>query len=118
MPFDDRKLAKRVAAPPCEWCGWSSGRRHAAHIIDEGPEKEWNGMSLCPNCAAVFDEVIRPKLYIALSKVGAIGLPLSWASDNKTRNTKLKPMFDVEDLPPEVAKLYLANLRSGSGISE
>jgi hypothetical protein len=36
MPFKNRRLAKRTGAHPCEWCGWQSARRDAAHIIDEG----------------------------------------------------------------------------------
>lgn len=83
MPFKNRGLAKRVAAKPCEWCGWNAGRRHAAHIIDEGPEADWNAISLCPNCSTTFDEVIRPRLYKALERTGASGLPVSWRKDNK-----------------------------------
>jgi hypothetical protein len=81
--FKNRKLAKRIAKKPCQWCGWQSGRRYAAHIIDEGPERDWNAISLCPNCSTVFDEVIRPILYKALKKFGATGLPNSWKKDNK-----------------------------------
>ena len=83
MPFNNRKLAKRIASLPCSWCGWKAGRRHAAHIIDEGPERDWNALSLCPNCSTVFDEVVRPKLHKALSEFGAKGLPKSWSKDNK-----------------------------------
>ena len=83
MAFKNRKLAKRVGARPCDWCGWSAGRRFASHIIDEGAEADWNALSLCPNCSTVFDEVIRPKLYKALCNYGAKGLPGSWSKDNK-----------------------------------
>ncbi len=83
MAFKNRKLAKRVAQQPCGWCGWKAGRRHAAHIIDEGPEVEWNAICLCPNCATVFDEVVRPKFYKALQEYGCQKLPASWRKDNK-----------------------------------
>ena len=83
MPFKNRRLAKKVAQRPCAWCGWIAGRRHAAHIIDEGPEKEWNAISLCPNCATVFDEVVRPKFYQALKEWGCPRLAASWRKDNK-----------------------------------
>lgn len=83
MAFKNRSLAKRVAKRPCGWCGWIAGRRHAAHIIDEGPEVEWNAISLCPNCATVFDEVVRPKFYKALQEYGCQKLPSSWRKDNK-----------------------------------
>jgi ssDNA-binding Zn-finger/Zn-ribbon topoisomerase 1 len=83
VPFKNRKLAKRVAKKPCEWCGWTAGRRHAAHIIDEGKERDWNAISLCPNCSTVFDEVVRPALYRALKEWGATNLPESWSRDNK-----------------------------------
>lgn len=48
MPFKNRRLAKRTGAKPCEWCGWQSARRDAAHIIDEGPENDTNALCLCP----------------------------------------------------------------------
>ncbi|MCE9584698.1 MAG: hypothetical protein K8T20_19575 [Planctomycetes bacterium] len=81
--FKNRALAKRVALHPCRWCGWAAGRRHAAHIIDEGPEKEWNAISLCPNCSTMFDEKVRPLLYRALKEFGVKKLPASWSKDNK-----------------------------------
>ena len=86
MAFKNRRAAKKVATKPCEWCGWQAGRRHAAHIIDEvenAGEGQWNALSLCPNCATIFDEVIRPKLFKALTMYGATGLPKSWRKDNK-----------------------------------
>ncbi len=83
MAFKNRGLAKRVARQPCRWCGWKAGRRFAAHIIDEGPERDWNAISLCPNCSTVFDEVVRPDLYRALKGYGATKLPGSWSKDNK-----------------------------------
>src|SRR5260370_41701093 len=83
MAFNNRGLAKRVAKQPCTWCGWIAGRRHAAHIIDEGPEAEWNAISLCPNCSTVFDEVVRPMFYKALQEFGCVQLPQSWSKDNK-----------------------------------
>ena len=86
MPFKNRKAAKKITSQDCEWCGWRAGRRHAAHIIDEvksAGKGQWNALSLCPNCATVFDEVIRPKLHKALTEYGAKGLPESWRKDNK-----------------------------------
>jgi hypothetical protein len=83
MPFRNRRLAKKIAKAPCAWCGWTAGRRHAAHMIDEGPDAEWNAISLCPNCSTVFDEVIRPKFYKALQEYGCAKLPQSWRKDNK-----------------------------------
>lgn len=90
MPFKNRNLAKRIKSKPCEWCGWSAASRHAAHIIDD---KEWkkkglmssdeNALSLCPNCASVFDDVIRPKLYLALTAFGCTDLPNCWKKSNK-----------------------------------
>jgi hypothetical protein len=107
MAFKDRKLAKSVTEKPCQWCGWSVGRRHAAHIIDEGPEKEWNALSLCPNCSTVFDEVIRPLLFIALTKCGVQGLPKSWEVDNKLRKSKLDPMIDWSSIPEDLKNKLL-----------
>jgi hypothetical protein len=88
MPFKNRNLAKRVKSKSCEWCGWQAASRFASHIIDEGPEREWNALSLCPNCSTVFDEVIRPKLYLALINFGATGLPNSWSKSNKLSSPK------------------------------
>ena len=83
MAFKNRRLAKKIAAQPCHWCGWNAGRRFCCHIIDEGAEAEWNAIALCPNCSTVFDEVIRPLLYKALKEYGAKDLPASWRCDNK-----------------------------------
>ena len=84
MPFKNRQFAKKVAALPCEWCGWQAGPRHATRIIDEiSGSQNWNAVSLCPNCAAMFDDKIRPKLYKALSEYGTTNLPKSWQRSNK-----------------------------------
>jgi predicted restriction endonuclease len=62
----------------------------AVHIIDEkewkqriGSDRQINGIPLCPNCHRVFDEVLRPYLYRALSAFGIKGLPESWQKNNK-----------------------------------
>lgn len=107
MAFKNRKLAKKVASQPCQWCGWSAGRRHAAHIIDEGPEEEWNAVSLCPNCSTIFDEKLRPLFHRALEKVGVKGLPKSWQMDNKLRRIKLDPMIDWSSIPDDQKKKLL-----------
>ena len=87
MAFKNRKFAQRVNSKPCEWCGWQSASRHAAHIIDEVTgSKEWNALSLCPNCSTVFDDKIRPKLYKALTEYNVKAkevLPKSWKKSNK-----------------------------------
>jgi hypothetical protein len=83
VAFKNRGLAKRTTKRVCDWCSWGAGRRFAAHIIDEGPERDWNALSLCPNCSTVFDEIIRPKLYRALKEWGTTNLPKSWIKDNK-----------------------------------
>jgi ribosomal protein S26 len=91
MPFKNRRFAKQIKNKPCEWCGWQVASRHAAHIIDEVKvAKEWNAMSFCPNCATVFDDIIRPKLYKALKEYGAKNLPKSWEKSNKITSFKFK----------------------------
>lgn len=109
MPFKNRGLAKRVAKDPCQWCGWNAGRRHAAHIIDEGLEKEWNAISLCPNCSTIFDDKIRPMLYKALIEYGVVGLPMSWSKDNKI-SPVTKAVRVIKSLGQEIS----ANERGGS----
>jgi hypothetical protein len=88
MPFRNRNLAKRIKSNPCEWCGWQVVSRFASHIVDEGPEKDWNALSLCPNGATVFDEVIRPRLYTALKNYGVTNIPKSWSKSNKITNVE------------------------------
>jgi hypothetical protein len=56
----------------------------------KGPEKDWNAISLCPNCSTIFDEVIRPILHNALSKFGVTNLPHSWEKDNKISSESQK----------------------------
>jgi predicted restriction endonuclease len=75
---------------PCVMCGTRYPLPDAIHIIDE---KEWrkkvdrdlkvNGIPLCPNCHRIFDEVLRPYLYRALTKFGAKDLPEGWSKSNK-----------------------------------
>lgn len=103
MAFKNKK-AKSVNQQPCIFCGWNAGSRHAAHIIDE-IECEWNAISLCPNCHTVFDEILRPKLYLALEKIGAENLPDSWKINNKLRKEKLISRVDVSVLPEDLKEL-------------
>jgi predicted restriction endonuclease len=96
MPFN-RDVKKKIVRDrrtgehlPCVMCGATYPLPDAVHIIDE---KEWrakltfdrqtNGIPLCPNCHRVFDEVLRPYLYNALSQFGATGLPECWKKNNK-----------------------------------
>ena len=84
MAFKNRSFVKKIAEKPCEWCGWNSGLRHAAHIIDEIKEpKKWNALSLCPNCHQIFEDKIRPRLFLALKEFGSENLPKSWSKSNK-----------------------------------
>ena len=90
----DRKTGRHH---PCVICGTQYPLPDAVHIIDE---KEWkrrnacdrqaNGMPLCPNCHRVFDEVLRPYLYRALTEFGATGLPESWKQNNKLTVTEIE----------------------------
>src|SRR5438874_1130266 len=109
MPFRNRTLAKRIAKQPCAWCGWTAGRRHAAHIIDERPDEEWNAISLCPNCSTVFDEVVRPKFYRALQEFGCVQLPPSWKKDNKI--SEHKEIFTETEYDRLMGKLKRLNKR-------
>lgn len=75
---------------PCTMCGTRYPSPDAAHIIDRSEWKEKrnfdrqsNGMPLCPNCHRVFDEFLRPRLYVALKEFGATGLPGGWQKSNK-----------------------------------
>jgi predicted restriction endonuclease len=90
---------------PCMMCGVTYPLPDAVHIIDEkewkaahnGCDRQVNGIPLCPNCHRVFDEVLRPYLYRALSEFGANGLPTSWAKNNKVTVTE-QPL-DIGDKP-------------------
>ena len=79
---------------PCVMCGKTYPLPDAVHIIDQ---KEWkkasekghdskdNGIPLCPNCHRVFDEVLKPFLYRALTKYGCKNIPAGWSKSNKIR---------------------------------
>ena len=77
----------------CVMCGTTYPQPDAVHIIDK---KEWkgrsdrqtNGMPLCPNCHRVFDEVLRPYLFLALNEFGCKDLPESWRRSNKRTVTE------------------------------
>jgi predicted restriction endonuclease len=92
-PLTKKKIlhdSKTGALYPCVMCGTTFPSPEAAHIIDK---KEWrskkqadrqvNGMPLCPNCHKVFEEVMRPYLYLSLEEFGATGLPECWKKSNK-----------------------------------
>jgi HNH endonuclease len=82
---------RRTSEPnPCVMCGVTYPLPEAAHIIDSkewrgkiGCDRQTNGIPLCPNCHKVFDEVLRPYLYNALTQFGALGLPEGWRKSNK-----------------------------------
>ncbi len=97
MAFKSTKIKNKVKKEPCIWCGWIAGSRHVAHIIDgkdwkthkkvKDGEADWNALPLCPNCATIFDDVVRPKLYRALKEFGCKNLPGSWKQSNKIYQT-------------------------------
>jgi len=75
---------------PCVMCGSTYPLPEAAHIIDQkewkkkhGVDRQVNGIPLCPNCHKVFEEILRPYLYSALSEYGCTGLPDGWKKSNK-----------------------------------
>ncbi|MGH7184220.1 MAG: HNH endonuclease [Nitrospiraceae bacterium] len=39
-------------------------------------DRQSNGIPLCPNCHRVFDEILRPLFYRAITGFG--GIPKSW----------------------------------------
>lgn len=103
MPFNPdvkRKIVrdKHGNYLPCVMCGVTyTFPPDAVHIIDEqewkaihGCDRQSNGIPLCPNCHRVFDEVLRPRLYRALSEFGVTGLPKSWAVNNKLSDQSSK----------------------------
>ncbi len=63
-----------------------------AHIIskkiDNGTDEKVNCLALCPNCADVFDVVIKPAIYDALEKFNNKTVPASW-KDGEGRRGKL-----------------------------
>jgi len=65
----------------CEWCGtklaalkqknysgYVTYGLHEAHIFAQkyAPVQSWNTFLLCPNCHAVFDSIIKPRLQKAI----------------------------------------------------
>jgi hypothetical protein len=108
LPFNPdtkRKVVrdKNGSHLPCGMCGITFPLPDAVHIIDE---KEWklkrksdlqcNGIPLCPNCHRVFDEYLRPKLFIALREFGAEGLPKCWMKSNKISDPDKEPVIEDE----------------------
>lgn len=89
---------------PCVMCGKTFPLPDAVHIVDEkewksrlGQDSKINGIPLCPNCHRVFDEVLRPYLFRALSKFGTTGLPSSWRSSNKLSVTDLDIGLETDE---------------------
>lgn len=110
MPFNPdvkRKIVRDKNGKhfPCLMCGATYPLPDAVHIIDEkewksvhGCDRQVNGIPLCPNCHRVFDEVLRPFMYRALSSFGSTGLPKSWSTNNKL--TVSEQVLDLSDEAP------------------
>lgn len=111
-PAIKRKIVrdKKDAHKPCVMCGAGYPLPDAVHIIDAkewkrklGCDRQSNGIPLCPNCHRVFDEVLRPYLFRALSEFGASGLPRSWQKSNKITVTDQD--LGLEQDPPQGRRL-------------
>lgn len=65
----------------CEWCGTKLASLHeknawgyttrglqVAHIFARkyAPDQKWNSFILCPNCHAIFDRIVKPRLQKAI----------------------------------------------------
>ena len=97
-PQIKRKIVRNRATNkhrPCVMCGTEYPLPDAVHIIDKkewkakvGSDRQSNGIPLCPNCHRVFDEILRPYLYVALKGFGAKGIPESWKKNNKITVTE------------------------------
>jgi len=70
-------MTKKTSEGFCEMCGHYVSVRQKAHILAEGKKTGENLLMLCPGCHIMFDTHIKPKLFMALRKVG-INLPNSW----------------------------------------
>ena len=75
---------------PCVMCGRTFPPPDAAHIIDKkewvqktGSDSQVNGLPLCKTCHTVFDDYLRSRLYEAMKRFGATGLPKSWEGSPK-----------------------------------
>lgn len=70
----------------CIWCGWHQSFLDGVHIIDEIDRPSVNGVWMCKNCHAVFEDVFRTLLFRALvaykPEIESL-LPKSWRKGNK-----------------------------------
>ena len=109
MPFNPSVKRKVVRDQhtnkhlPCVMCGTNYPLPDAVHLIDEkewkakiGEDRQINGIPLCPNCHRVFDEMLRPYLYRALTAFGASNLPKGWQKNNKITVTEQDFGLDKE----------------------
>jgi hypothetical protein len=64
--------------PYCEMCGKYTMLREKAHICSEGDASRENILMLCVSCHRMLDVHLKPRLYLALKRFGAKGLPSSW----------------------------------------
>ena len=94
MPFTSSQKKSIKGRKECVWCGWKQSYLDAAHLIDEMARPSVNGVWMCKNCHAVFDDVFRPLLFKALVDFGVSSnaLPRSWSKPNKVSDpTNLAP---------------------------
>lgn len=90
MPFNNKQKKNIKDGKRCVWCGWDRSYLDAAHVVDEIDKPAMNGIMLCANCHATFDNVFRPRLFQALKAYGIPEemLPPSWKRPNKLRSTQ------------------------------
>ncbi len=88
MPFTKQQKRSIPGDKKCLWCGWDRSFLDGVHLVDEIAQPKVNGVWLCKNCHAVFDDVFRPRLFAALVKYGVSPdvLPSSWKTCNKLRD--------------------------------
>jgi Zn-finger protein len=85
MPFSKSQKKSIKGNRECLWCGWKQSFLDGVHLVDEIDKPAENGVWLCKNCHAVFEDVFRPRLFKALVAYGipAEKLPPSWRKSNK-----------------------------------
>lgn len=65
-----------------------------SHIIskkvDNGTDEKENCLALCPNCADVFDVVMKPAIYLALEKFNNKIVPESWKTGEGRKSKQIE----------------------------
>ncbi len=101
----DKKWFVDLCEQGCQICGakfpnLKNNGLKFSHVvskkIDKGTDEKVNCLALCPNCADVFDIVIKPAIYDALEKLNNKTVPDSWKNGENRKSSLIDKNLNLQ----------------------